>query len=89
MSCSYANNQQRGGAGAAEYVQSVAGGPGQQHATSATDNYIKLRGGRRKKSKRRSILSRIMNIVGSRKRNKTHHRSSRKRHHNRKRTHRK
>jgi len=88
MSCPYANQQQRGGAGASDYVASVAGGPGQQQPTSQTDNYIKLRGGRRIKSKRRSILSRLMNIVGNRKRSKTHHRSSRKKHH-RKRTYRK
>ena len=38
----------RGGAGAAEYGQSIYGGPGQQHAVSATDNTIvmnKMAGG--------------------------------------------
>lgn len=83
MTCPYANQQQRGGAGAAEYVEKVAGGPGQQVPVSSTDNYIKLSGGR---SKRRGVLSRIMNIVGSRRRKRTR-RGSQKRH--RRRTYRK
>lgn len=85
MPCPMSNQQQqRGGGGAAEYVESVAGGPGQQGPVSDTDNFIKLRGGRR--SKRRNVLSRIMNIVGSRRRNRTR-RGSQRRH--RRRTYRK
>ena len=88
MSCPYANQQpptMRGGAGAAEYVQSVAGGPGQQSAISPGNNTIKLTGGRRR-SKRRNVLSRILNIVGNRRRHRTR-RGSQKRH--RRRTYRK
>ena len=86
MTCPFANQQQqRGGAGAADYVASVAGGPGQQQATSPTDNYIKLKGGKR--SKRRNVLSRILNIVTNRKRTRTRRGSKSRRH--RRRTYRK
>ncbi len=66
--------KQQGGAGAADWVQSVAGGPGNQQPISQQDNTISLKGGKKScrnkkyRKNKKNLLTRIMNIVMFKKR---------------------